>query len=724
MSQVNVIGEFRWKRRPLPNGRRYWILGAAKPKKYGIHFIHMRIAFFNFPKTFRYILFFTIEIQSPNKRAEFGCRQVPKSCRHAPYYEASENHPGLRLLQKTQDEMRDSGFVASIFLSLNFSLIRATLIDHSNSLVRCHRCKVLSIDCSYEKTRKPVASNQARVTAGLPELDTAASIRLWSFVVERQDLDWSAPISAIQQLATLPSSVNATTTEFVNKNLSLSAIMPEGRIDYLIDLFDTQYTPWLNFQPIRNSPNPLVDIACSAVAARHLDGASGQEVRIRLQNLTRESIAQMIFKPGAPASVEAVQCLLILSLWGPFGVAPEIPGWDTQTLISTAVRMAVELRLNHASVVVNDTRKQEFPDTVVITEASERARLWIALANAESMLCLGTGRTPLSRWCPEDHLLAQFPLVLSAQSDLRNLRLGLTARSLDLLREGVSICLGSDKQKWVQDMKSVLERLKRESRHLKPLPVVMNTDQFYFHVLHILNGICRLLILYRAFSEAGASIAQPLGPHWREQFAPGGTREGLASRLARDTLQTSEALLVSFLATPTTRLCTAPDAYFHMVTLAAGHLVAVKFLVLRISHGRRLLLGASDLLLARTVITLHRAACGPGHAAQRCALLVQAMLKKWCARDGDREFPTTLEGNTRQTDGIAVADCGQQADSAWVTSLLSLQSPVPSRFRTPSPTHGTTSTPPFFDVEFMFPNSISADDAAFWDTMMPDQLTW
>ncbi|KAJ6491921.1 hypothetical protein C8R45DRAFT_867452 [Mycena sanguinolenta] len=577
---------------------------------------------------------------------------------------------------------------------------RCEILDHTTSIVRCHRCKVLSIDCSYEQTKKPVASTSPCDTSGptaSKRLGTTAGFQLWSFI-EGKDMDWSAPMLAVQHLTTLPSPVNAASTEFIKNDLSLSMILPEGRIDYLLDLFNAQYTPWLNFQPIRDSSNPLVDIACSAVAARHLDGTSGQEVRIRLQNLTYESIAQMIFKPGASNSVEAVQCLLILSLWGPFDVGPEIPGWDAKTLISTAVRMAAELRLNHASAAVIEMRKQECPDSVNTTEASERARLWIALANAESMLCLGTRRTPLSRRGPEDLLLIRFPPLLNLQSDFMNLRLGLAARSLDLFEEGASICLESDQQEWAQDIKSVLERMKREDRLLQPLPVVIDRDQFYFHVLHILLGTCRLLVLYHGLSEARASMAQhPPGPQWHKQFRPGGHSEGVTPRLARDMSQTSEALLVSFLATPITRLCTAPDAYFHMVSLAAAYLVGAKFLFLRMTHGR-LLLGATDLLLAQTVTTLHRAACGPGHTAHRCALVVQGMVEKWRTRD--RPFPTTPEEDTRPTPTNAVPDFGLQVVAASaLSSLLSLQVSIPPEFL----------------------NAMPVDDAAFWDI---DQLTW
>ncbi|KAF8209579.1 hypothetical protein K438DRAFT_2012292 [Mycena galopus ATCC 62051] len=604
---------------------------------------------------------------------------------------------------------------------------RCEILDGSVSLVQCHRCKVLSLACSYE-TQRPVVSDPlpkgSRVTKGTADaerpqqLAAAPNRPLWSFV-EGHNIDWSAPMLAIQHLITLPPI--STTTKFVNKDLSLSMILPEGRIDYLINLFNAQYTPWLNFQPIRNSSNPLVDIACSAVAARHLDCSSGEEVRLRLQNLTYESIAQLIFKPGATDSVEAVQCLLILSLWGPFSTEPETGGWDTDTLMSAAVNMAGKLHLNRASATVSNMRNHASPDAKDLLEASERARLWIALTNAESLLCLGTRRTPMSRRCLDDHLFVQFPQVLDAETDLQNLRLGLIARSFDLFEEGTALCLGTLTEDWAIKMRSVLSRMKLQNRLLMPLPVVVDIDQFYFHILQIQQGMCRLLVLSYTFSAARTSLPPvPPGTPWHEHLLPGGTGEGMASQLGRDLLHTSEAVLVSFLATPAKRLCTAPDTYFNLVALAAGYLVGVKFLVRRMSQGR-LLLGASDLLLAGTVTSLHRAACGPGHAADRCALLVQSMLAKWQARD----LPASSSGLGPQTHTIPTyganppsTDFARQGDGVSMPSLAPHVPPTPTQTRTPN----TTTPTPTFDVEFMFEGhpSMQSEDAAFWEMLLQD----
>ncbi|KAJ7684099.1 hypothetical protein DFH06DRAFT_970105 [Mycena polygramma] len=589
---------------------------------------------------------------------------------------------------------------------------RCEILDHSSSPVRCHRCKVLSIECSYEHTRVQTPAHlvsrppvpalfEANASGDQPHTATMKP-RLWSFISQSHTIDWSAPMLAIQHLPTSPS-VNTASPQFVDRDLSLSVILPGSRIDSLIDTFDTQYTPWLNFQPIRNSTNPLIDIACCAVAARHLEGEN--EVRLRLQALARQSVAQIMSDPAASGSIETVQSLLILSLWVPFGAAPETEGWDPRSMISTAVHLAVNLGLNEASAVANEMRKRQFnPVAAQMVQVSERARLWIALTNAESLVCLGTRRAPSSSRTAEDNLLVQFPRSLNARSDFRDLRLGLIARQFDLFEECTAVCLGSDKTEWAQDMKSVLEAMRREKRLLLPLSVVLDTDQFYFHALHISHGGCRLLALYHAFWEARSSLPQiPIGQPWHNEFMPFGAGEKVLSAWGRDMLQTCEALLVAFLSLPPTRLCTAPDTYFHIVALAAAYLVGVKFLVLRLGPNS-MLLGASDLLLAKTITNLRGAACGPGHAAHRCAFLVQSMLDKWNAR-GSTGSRISQPLPQQTASAIPPADSSRQIHGNGVIEAL------PCMFSG-------------FDVEFMFLNSMLADAKQFWDALAQEQLTW
>ncbi|KAJ7500563.1 hypothetical protein B0H11DRAFT_1856040 [Mycena galericulata] len=610
---------------------------------------------------------------------------------------------------------------------------RCEILDPSKIPVRCHRCRALGIECSYETTQVPTAcpqpSHPSPSISGTPSRNptpgshhnTDSSRRLWSFVTpENKSLDWSAPMQAIQHLITPSGTLNPLPSAFVNNVCSLSMILAESRIHDLTELFHDQYAPWLNLEPIRHSKNPLVDIVCCAVAARHLEGPAGAEVRLRLQALARDSVTQMVFSPAAVDSLEAVQCLLISSLWGPFGV-PEIQGRDAKSLISVAVRMALNLRLDHASAMVDKMRTRTSPDDIAtLAEAAERARLWVALTNAESMLCLGTKHPPSSCRMPKDYDLIQFPMALDGQTDLRDVRAGLVARQFDLFEEGHKLCLhpGVDQEEWANHMNSILERMKGGRRLLMPLPVVLEADNVYFHALHVYQNICPLLLLYHAFLEARTSLPQiPLGQPWHSQFMPYAGGEGLLGTWARDMIQTCESLLVSALALPSPSLRTAPDALFSMVALAAGYLIGVKFLMLRTGAGRPLL-GATDLLLAKTTGHLNRvgAACGEGHAAQRCALLMQTMVAKWDEALGARDAETGASYSTPSPPADKVKEKSnfhywpQGASEDPVIPVPVVSSPVHEQLPLPQ-----VAEVQFADVELMFLNSMfNAEDTDFW----------
>lgn len=145
--------------------------------------------------------------------------------------------------------------------------------------------------------------------------------------------------------------------------------------------FDERYTPWLNFKPTPNASSALLDIVCCAIASRHLESVSGgAQVKMQLQKLTEDSIAKMIFNPRPSESVEAIQALLILSLWAPLGGPPESDGRDGRLLIASAVSMAMNLRLNQASQKATALRKLtggrlSLEDAESLEEMLENARL-------------------------------------------------------------------------------------------------------------------------------------------------------------------------------------------------------------------------------------------------------------------------------------------------------------------------------------------------------------
>jgi hypothetical protein len=171
---------------------------------------------------------------------------------------------------------------------------------------------------------------------------------------------------------------------------------------FYLSRFDEQYTPWLNFKPIRDN-SPVLNIVCCAIASRHLQDAN--TVQMQLQKLADDSISKLILNPRPSESIETIQALLILSLWAPLGGTPEGEVRDGRLLIASAVSMAMNIRLNLASLKAEQLRKQcegqlSPQDADKLEELLENARLvctlfssstssdtvqWIALTNTESM---------------------------------------------------------------------------------------------------------------------------------------------------------------------------------------------------------------------------------------------------------------------------------------------------------------------------------------------------
>ncbi|KAJ6561368.1 hypothetical protein B0H10DRAFT_2117318 [Mycena sp. CBHHK59/15] len=582
---------------------------------------------------------------------------------------------------------------------------RCELLDPATSPARCHRCQVLVLDCFYEHAQAPAAPPSVQMLRPAPptggsqtapprsrhaffanfQISMSSSPRLWSFVTEDgHEMEWLTPMLAIRRLGLLSCvNVNMSLNDpaFTNTDISLSNMLPNDRIHCLLDIFNLHYTPWLNFQPIAHSKNPLVDTVCCAIASRHLEGTSGRHLRLRLQKLTHKAIARLACSPPPEPSLEVVQSLLILSLWEQFGGGPDDEGWDGRRLIKTAVEMALELRLNHSSEATEEIRKSAMrdggqmstADGLHLAKVSENVRLVLSFrvrsqqySISHLRLSIGTDHKPLSRRAAKDVSLVQFPRSFEGLMDFRDTRLGIIARLFDLHEEGVTAHLqpGADVMTWHKKI--------RDKRLITPLPVVLETEQFYFRVLHVYQGICRFLVLHHALIVARINIVLEWG---------------------RDLTQTAEALLVNVLSVPPALLGTAPDNVFDMIALAAGYVIGVKFLMLHVHRGTRTLPGASDLLLSKIVAHLHGASYGTGHAPQRCALLVQAMIKKW-----EAHAPHPAEAHNTST---TPSDY-----SLHLTSYPTPPSDVPTALpqsldNSPAPIVPPLPEP-FLDVELMF----------------------
>ncbi len=195
---------------------------------------------------------------------------------------------------------------------------------------------------------------------------------LWAFVGQR--VDWSTPMLAIQELAKVP---EVGSSSLVMHDETLQHIIPQSEVDNLLSMyacfcfessqvlkaivrFTVHYTPWLNFSLVRNGlDQAFLDLVCCNIASRYLDAATRFIIAPRLQNLTKDTIAEMVFNPSAFQCIETVQALIILALWSP------ICGFGTQgdgkMLISMAVTMAMNMRLNEASARAMKMRANTSP---------------------------------------------------------------------------------------------------------------------------------------------------------------------------------------------------------------------------------------------------------------------------------------------------------------------------------------------------------------------------
>ncbi|KAK0193450.1 hypothetical protein F5146DRAFT_1030703 [Armillaria mellea] len=538
---------------------------------------------------------------------------------------------------------------------------RCEILDSKRSPVRCHRCNVLKLGCSYEISKKSgptpessprpsdlnmdTSSPQVVYALGVDtrQLETsppppAAGIVsdtgggenrprpvIWSFV--RQNLDWSAPILAMQELARQPSQEQPSMPVTVNNQL-LSNILTQVEIEHLLTLFSVNYSPWLNFHLVQDGPTPFLDLVCCTIASRHLNPSTRSIVAPWLQNLTEDTIARIVFNPEKFESEETIQGLVVLSLWMPI-CGSATGGGDGRMLIGMAVTMAMNLRLSEAIATVTSLRDRlpgDF-DQAVLEKALNRARLWLTLSTTESMLCVGTRRTSLSSRSAFD--LTIFPIISPSNvSEGRDLRIRLLAEIFDSTEQGLMVQFASraDMETWFNGITNALSAMDRLSRLISPLSVISNHDQFYYHMLFLLLQCCRLLVLYHAIFIARHVTSTT--HRWFLEIQPNGLN--IIPVWSKECFSIGEAILVSLLKSDKNLLSTTPDVLFTMMSFAGGLLVGSKLLMM--DKNKVEFLGCGDALYEQSIQALCDASVSPDHAARRCSVLMAAMHASWMGR--------------------------------------------------------------------------------------------
>ncbi|KAJ7790567.1 hypothetical protein B0H14DRAFT_2939409 [Mycena olivaceomarginata] len=464
--------------------------------------------------------------------------------------------------------------------------IQACISYTTTSPIQCHRCRAIGFHCSYEETlvpavqespSPPVSSPIHSKPSVPPAFRLSSSTRVWQFVDENHHefIDCLRPCLRYESVR--PPSANS----------DLAGPLPSS--SYPRETSLETFLLQIKFN------------ICSNISTHKLHTLDYFKLIRQSNSFLLDTICGSIassYMDCTSIDPSAIQTLLILSLWEPIG-GPENDERDgAGVLLASALRARAEALRKTAQM---NGRLHGREDSVALNEMSEHARL------GPHCCCLGTGQVPLSR-----------PTIAE---------------------EGVGLRINapSEIDSWYDKLTSILESLKRGRRLLLPLAVTLDHEQFYFHILHIYDGICRLLVLYNAFWEARVAVGHvPFGEVWHHRFLPHGVQ--VVPEWGRDMIQTSEAILVYACQADVELLGRAPNVYFYMITLAAGYIVGVKFLMHRRPEGG-VLLGGSDLLLARTATHFIRASSGPGHSAHKCALLINGMIAKWESRGTMEQRP-------------------------------------------------------------------------------------
>ncbi|KAF7293006.1 hypothetical protein MIND_01199900 [Mycena indigotica] len=553
-------------------------------------------------------------------------------------------------------------------------------------VIRCHRCKVLGVECSFEtsdlihfapkavsaSTPSSDASSPGTSTtlveptssySGLgalaaaaaasslptpipPPLNTPTTIPA-RFGIAPEDLvpnastpvwgpgykasrvsrvDWTAaPMLAIQEMVRCPKIDQPID---IPSAARLSDILSGAEITSLLDIFETRYSPWLGLPPARlNNTNSLFDIVRCTIASRQLPLSRRSSAAPRLQKLTEDVFVSELFNPQP--SLDSIRALLILSVWTPIsGTGAEAR--DGRLLIASAVSMAMNLQLQNESKRVIGLRAEKPQKMTEIDESTHKWRLWMSLAVVESALCVGTGRTPVSHLSPLDHdmtALSSFPefTLLS----VRDIRLGLAAKVLHVCESALQLRLQrvDNLETFFNKMNDLTYTMEGMSRLIKPLYVLTPLDTFYSQMLLLEYHACLVLIYHHALREVRTTYERdaPDTPWYSVE-----TKAGHCISLfwGREALINAEGVLTTFLSvTDPTLFSSAPDIIFIMIGFAATWIFVSNFTLYQMAGSN--LGGPSEMLQTLTIERLHQIALSPDHAATRCGHVLAALMTAW-----------------------------------------------------------------------------------------------
>lgn len=441
------------------------------------------------------------------------------------------------------------------------------------------------------------------------------------------------PMLAMQAL-TRAGSVDDSSRNKVDQ--SLLHILGREQVDYLTDIFEERYAPWLNLQPSQQPEGPLLKLAQCCVASRHLGSSTRSAVSPQLYRLADESIFKQAYHPLP--STDAIHAMLVLSLWQPIEDPTTTESRDGRLIASTAVSMAMNLRLSEAMVYSKTLRKQKKPNelpSAELMEAIDKARLWFALNNVESMLCVGTGRNPISDCDSLIHDAIDTTSMATIGAG-RDMRLTLISQMFAATQYGLSIRLRSAEEIGVfyKEVLDFLMRMDVIERLIYPLPVLAEHEVFFFTMLQVYYQSCRLLVLVHALIETKTVISKcdQQNP-WFLVAEHNGINLGRS--WGHQALVLSEGILITALSRPElVLLSAAPDNFFSMLTLATFFVILSKWSVME--NACEQLPGSSDSILARTIDRMQQVSAAPDHVPAKCARVIEAGVLSFRKRSSEK----------------------------------------------------------------------------------------
>ncbi|KZP13505.1 hypothetical protein FIBSPDRAFT_753367 [Athelia psychrophila] len=529
---------------------------------------------------------------------------------------------------------------------------------------RCHRCTVLAISCSFGEAihdapqhAPPSNSTSPASTSASTSPPASSSIpaniltQLLN-VTEVSDhpinleplplpvppslrrsgtVDWiDTPVYAIRTLSRIEYNPSGARNDpMVHVDNVLRDILSAQQLDSLLQTFEEKFSPWLNLPPgDPHQGSAFLRLAKCLVASRLLDAPTRASIVPRMQELTEKTVGRVLFNP-APAA-DSIQAMVVLALWATVGAGLGVAPRDERLMIAAGVSMAINLRLNDSVAHLLRIEADEVDDrpaAVDLEELRNKARLWLCLTNVESMLCMGTGRLPLSIRKASDHDAIDWSSSATIESG-RDARLALSGQIYATTEAGLRVRFEklADLDFFYLKVLEMFGEFDNLENFLAPLSAVTEHENFQVFVMQMEWRMCRLLFTNHCLGEIGKAYGggQSLPRGWYCEVVSNGIC--LPETWGKQSLLLAQGILTSAISQfkNLTEASAVPDSIFAMLCSTAAFLVRIKISA-HSARGVRIP-GSSDMLLQRTRELLMTATCGPDHIPAQCARIIVSLV--------------------------------------------------------------------------------------------------